>query len=92
MIAAIHASMLTPRDYEPGELDARFKEARARKESATTDADHQAWGRRLYDLDFERRRRQINLWLGRCPPEPCVYPEGLGPDGQYPHWFGGTLY
>lgn len=37
VIAAIHASMLTPRNYEPGELDARFKEARARKESATTD-------------------------------------------------------
>jgi hypothetical protein len=48
-------------------------------------------GALFFDLDFERARRQLDQWLGWCPPEPRLYPEGLGPDDEYPARFLGAF-
>jgi hypothetical protein len=89
VVEAIVEDMRTPLTYSFEELDAALKVARQQRDAATSEAERQRWGRRRFDLDFERRRRSPGRWLGG-PPAPREFPEGLGPDEEYPRDLGGT--
>jgi hypothetical protein len=89
VVAAIIEDMRRPSEYTFEELDAGLKLARQQRDAATSEAERQRWGRRRHDLDFERRRREPGRWLGG-PPAPREFPEGLGPDEEYPRSLGGT--
>jgi hypothetical protein len=91
VVAAILDGMRKPLDYGFSELDERFKVAREQQTSAASEDDRRRLGRCAFDLDFERRRRQPNRWLGG-PPPPREFPEGFGPDANYPRNLGGTLF
>ena len=90
VLEAVIESMRTPINYTFDELEVRLKDARGREAEAPSDSERLQWARRRFDLDFEYRRRRPSRWLGFQPPEPHVYPEGLGPDEAYPDWLGPT--
>ena len=79
VLEAVIESMRTPINYTFDELEVRLKDARGREAEAPSDSERLQWA-----------RRRPSRWLGFQPPEPHVYPEGLGPDEAYPDWLGPT--
>jgi hypothetical protein len=69
------------------ELRGARRDAQRVARTANDPGERELAARRLYDLDFEWRRREPWKWLGGEADPPRTYAAGHGPDETYPQWF-----